>query len=471
MILNGLAGSLQTAMRVWLVNGLPLTFTPTSITRSGSTATLTFSIGHGYTTGMTTQIFVAGATQTEYNGLFTATVTSNTVVTYTVSGTPATPATGTITFTDIVSVTRSGSVVTVQLGGSAPHGLAAGTRITVSGATETDYNVTVNIDSVPSLTSFTYILPSGTPATPATGLPTYTITSAGWTEPYTSGTTSVFKPASGPQHYLRVQDDASLTGLGRVAIVRAGEGHAGGGVLIDPYPTLAQSADTTTWWAKSATADSTVRGYNVAVDDSVLHYLPSLVPTAGWLHPPHVFGYFYPFRPTDISYNSMITVSNSASVTTTNIGTNNSTLPAGFWGGTVSNANVGYAARSPDGMVKSTRVLWSSSLYTYPGGAGAAYPNNQDAKLMLTREGFIYDIYSTSGSASSFGNSPRGVFANMYWPWIAAGYTSLTSRDSLTVSYLGSDVKMIFVDQDIASNATYFRYCFQITGTVTPPSW
>lgn len=65
----------------------------TSITRSGSTATVTCT-AHGYSTG--NKAAIAGATQSEYNGVFTITVTGANTFTYIVSGTPATPATGTI---------------------------------------------------------------------------------------------------------------------------------------------------------------------------------------------------------------------------------------------------------------------------------------------------------------------------------------------------------------------------------------
>lgn len=65
------------------------------ITRSGSTATATTSSAHGLATGIS--ITVAGADQTEYNITATITVTSETTFTYEVSGSPTTPATGTIT--------------------------------------------------------------------------------------------------------------------------------------------------------------------------------------------------------------------------------------------------------------------------------------------------------------------------------------------------------------------------------------
>ena len=65
----------------------------TEITRATATATANCP-AHGFTTN--DQVNIRGATQTEYNGDFLITVTDANTFTYTVSGTPATPATGTI---------------------------------------------------------------------------------------------------------------------------------------------------------------------------------------------------------------------------------------------------------------------------------------------------------------------------------------------------------------------------------------
>jgi hypothetical protein len=65
----------------------------TSITRASTTATVT-ATAHGFTTG--DQVNIRGAVQTDYNGDFIVTVTDANTFTYTVSGNPATPATGTI---------------------------------------------------------------------------------------------------------------------------------------------------------------------------------------------------------------------------------------------------------------------------------------------------------------------------------------------------------------------------------------
>ena len=65
-----------------------------SITRVGTTAITTFTSNHGLASGNT--VTISGAVQSEYNGAVEITVISDTVFTYTVAGSPATPATGTI---------------------------------------------------------------------------------------------------------------------------------------------------------------------------------------------------------------------------------------------------------------------------------------------------------------------------------------------------------------------------------------
>lgn len=82
--------------------------TLTTLTSSAGVATATSSVAHGFTTG--DSIVLAGATQTQYNGTFTITVTGTTTFTYTVAGSPATPATGTITAEKQLNVTLSFTV-------------------------------------------------------------------------------------------------------------------------------------------------------------------------------------------------------------------------------------------------------------------------------------------------------------------------------------------------------------------------
>lgn len=85
------------------------TGTTVTITRSGSTATVTHT-AHGYATGQ--KVVISGANQGEYNGVFTITRIDANSYSYTVSGTPATPATGTITsYRVVLDGTTNGSGV------------------------------------------------------------------------------------------------------------------------------------------------------------------------------------------------------------------------------------------------------------------------------------------------------------------------------------------------------------------------
>lgn len=68
-----------------------------SLTRSGSTATAVFNAAHQLANNIS--VLIAGANEAEYNGTFPITVTGEDTLTYQITGTPATPATGTITAT------------------------------------------------------------------------------------------------------------------------------------------------------------------------------------------------------------------------------------------------------------------------------------------------------------------------------------------------------------------------------------
>ena len=67
-----------------------------TITRSGATASVAHT-AHGMTTGMS--VIIRGAAQDEYNGIYVISNVTADAYDYTVSGSPATPATGTITAT------------------------------------------------------------------------------------------------------------------------------------------------------------------------------------------------------------------------------------------------------------------------------------------------------------------------------------------------------------------------------------
>ncbi|QIW89225.1 tail assembly protein [Pseudomonas phage 8P] len=93
-LINGVAGTLITALDAILVNGYGQV-NVSSISRSSSTATVVTAEPHGFETGDVA--LIAGAVETEYNGEHQVTVIDSTTYTFAVAGTPTTPATGSIT--------------------------------------------------------------------------------------------------------------------------------------------------------------------------------------------------------------------------------------------------------------------------------------------------------------------------------------------------------------------------------------
>ena len=122
--------------RVFLVasddtGDLPFEESVTEITRSGSTATVDHT-GHGMTTGDFS--FIEGADQDEYNGAYEITVTGVDDYTYTVPGTPTTPATGTIIATGgyFNTLTNASGIVTDSRTISADQPLTGRVRLSTS---------------------------------------------------------------------------------------------------------------------------------------------------------------------------------------------------------------------------------------------------------------------------------------------------------------------------------------------------
>lgn len=87
-------GALTTLLDAVLINGFN-TKTITSLTRSGTTVTASITAGHAYQLNQI--VTIDGATPSDYNGEFRVTSTTANDFTYEVTGSPTTPASGTIT--------------------------------------------------------------------------------------------------------------------------------------------------------------------------------------------------------------------------------------------------------------------------------------------------------------------------------------------------------------------------------------
>jgi hypothetical protein len=154
-----------------------------SITRSGSTATLTTTTPHGMgdgdfgvVVGAESPVIISSLTRVDKIAIaITATphdLTQNHQKTITITGTAEADYNGVkkvVNAPDILieSITRVGNVATVVT--KTDHGFIDNTffRVTLSGMLETYYNITTDIDSIIDPKTFTFIVHSN-PATPAT---------------------------------------------------------------------------------------------------------------------------------------------------------------------------------------------------------------------------------------------------------------------------------------------------------------
>ena len=108
---NSFLPSIYTGQRV-------ISYTPllslTSLTRSGTTVTVTTSAPHNLSNGDT--VIVGGANELDYNGIFVITVSSGTVFTYTALAAPsASPATGSVTVRKQGSIDGTVTVTNVSM--------------------------------------------------------------------------------------------------------------------------------------------------------------------------------------------------------------------------------------------------------------------------------------------------------------------------------------------------------------------
>lgn len=141
-----------------------------TITFSGTTATVTTTAIHGMATGNV--ITVSGASPTTYNGSFTITFVSPTSFSYTMLSNPATSATvvGSYIITkNNASIVHSGVFATYTT--AVPHNLSSGNAVQISGATTGEYNGIFAV-VVTGTNVFTYQMATA-PAADATAVGTF----------------------------------------------------------------------------------------------------------------------------------------------------------------------------------------------------------------------------------------------------------------------------------------------------------
>lgn len=292
----------------------------------------------------------------------------------------------------VSSITQSGNVATVTT--ASAHGFSTGDRVTVSGANQTDYNISAYV-TVTSTTTFTYTV-ANNPVSPATGTISVKRASANWTKPYSATNKAVYRmnPTGNTGFYLNVQDTGPGAGGAKEARAWGYEVATAQDTGTGQFPTTAQMANGQ-FIRKSATADTTARAWTLIADDSCFYLITE---TGDYTSPTIAFGFafgdFFKYGSSD-AYNCAIigrSTENSSSNTV-------DMLALLSVGGTsvVSNLlTAHYTARLSTGVGGSAQFGKHSDgckLGTSVGSAGGAigysvygalnYPNSPDGGLYL----------------------------------------------------------------------------------------
>ena len=158
------------------------------------------------------------------------------------------------------ALTAVGTAATMNI--PLAHGWVKTAKITVAGATQTEYNGEFNA-TVTGNNQVTYTLPSTASAGTATGTITVKLAGCGWTKPLTGTNLAAFKQGAGSSGlYLRVDDTnatySAVRGYETMSDVNTGTG---------AFPTTTQQASPGLYWIKSSTADATARPWMVIADE------------------------------------------------------------------------------------------------------------------------------------------------------------------------------------------------------------
>lgn len=121
--------------------------------RSSNAVTVTTTSAHTFTIGQS--VTISGASDSSFNGTFTITsVPAATMFTYSQTGANASSSGGTATSGSTSASIVTTSVVTITT--SAAHGFTIGQSVTIAGVSDSTFNGTFTIASVPAASTFTY---------------------------------------------------------------------------------------------------------------------------------------------------------------------------------------------------------------------------------------------------------------------------------------------------------------------------
>lgn len=237
----------------------------------------------------------------------------------------------------------------------------------------------------------------------------------GWAIEYSTGNARIYRPGSGNRFRLYVNDDSSVSGDARCAVVRGCENAsaASNAGLVDPFPLSSQVADASCNWLKSSLANTTARIFDIWVGETWIVFAVNYGGATN-IWEVHAFGDFAPAFSGD-SYNTLCTTRNSTNFNTTTWSGSPGWMPSAVGGST----RFVYA-RSYDGTVKSVLGGWLPLFaQTAPGVIQSSLPGASSGPTtgIDTDYAPLYDSGSNTGTVSGSIALPiRGWMNNVLSP-------------------------------------------------------
>jgi len=287
----------------------------------------------------------------------------------------------------------------------------------------------------------------------------------GWTEPFTGTNRRVFRNGDG--FVWRVLDDGSLPAGARECVLRGAENATDVDTLVDPFPTVAQQADTACVVRKSDTADATDRPYRAwANGNFIIINIFHETFACDWymigrpvlLFPGDTYGQLTSIRPFGNNGNGNV-ASNAFSDSA--------------WNGIVSDGI--FWARTEDGAVKSTRGsrisrLKGNNIGQTPGATGR-YPHPRTADLAL----FPVQL-ATTGTTTALASASctvRAIVPGVFEPPLGdfAGHSGLNHLDTFTSTAYSAASEFVAVSSNSTNTFQIGGLCIQSAGDWLSPEF
>ncbi|WP_430317509.1 hypothetical protein [Pseudomonas nitroreducens] len=286
----------------------------------------------------------------------------------------------------------------------------------------------------------------------------------GWTTEYTGANARVYRPPAGNRFRLYVAHDSAISGDARLATTRGCENASSVTSLTDPFPTVAQYANSQATFLVSTTASAVARDYRIIVTDRMVLMFVNCAGQNNQNWDMMVFGDVLGADAADV-FGTIMHVGGVTTATAANSRAMSNALcsiPAApgrtFW------------ARSIDGTQKSTYGCYAGqannatvTTFCSNGASAPVMRGGYNGRIVREKVG-VHCIGSNTTTPNTLAVNKRGWVPNIWNP-LHSGIGVVTSDDTFTDT--GYSPSAVF---NIAPAGTAVAVIIETTDTWSLPS-